>query len=79
MNPHDRNASKYPNPELLLVRIVGTVLFGAAMFMVGHLVAEVRIGHEFKACIEQPAKMNSYPKTKAEMKAFITTYRRNEK
>ena len=39
MNLHDRNAPKYPNPELLLVRIVGTVWFGAAIFMIVQLFA----------------------------------------
>ncbi len=57
-----------------MTRIVGTVLFGVFMFMIGHLVAEVRIGHEFKACIKQPAKYLSYPKTKVEMKAFIKSH-----
>ena len=57
----------------------GQAIFGAICLMVGYLTAEARTKAGPTPCKVVEKKVEAYPRTKAEMAAFIKTHREQGK
>ena len=74
MNPHDQNQPDYPRADFMLARLVATLMFGACCLVVGYMIAEARFKADPPPCKVTFKKVESYPKTKREIAAFIKSH-----
>ena len=77
-NPHDMNHA-IREASFLWGRLTATLLFGAATFAIGYFCAEARMKADPPPCKVMEKKAEAYPRTKAEMAAFIKTHREQGK
>jgi hypothetical protein len=77
MNPHDQNHLPR-EASLMMGRLFATMLFGAAMFVVGYMTAEARFKMDPPPCKPVQQKQSEYPRTKAQVARFVEQLRNRD-